>query len=155
MPNVSTSVRAQRAVGGQRVLLAPRAVERDHELRSEAFVRGMVVDKRLQFGDDPAVLAERQLRFDALLDRRQAQFLEPGDRRGRERLVGEVGQRRPPPQRKRLPEASSRLFVRAARERRGRLLCQLLEPPQVELLRPHEIAGRTRFDRRAKELAQV
>ena len=42
--------------------------------------------------------AERQVGFDAVLERGQAQLLEPGDLVLRERLVGEVGQRRPAPE---------------------------------------------------------
>ena len=118
---------------------------------------GVLPHELLQLGDEPAVLAEPELRLDALLDAGEPQLLEPRDRRRRERLVGEVGERRPAPQRERLAQARRRALGRAVREGRAGVLREPLEPVQVERLLPgaDEVARRARLDRRAEELAQV
>ena len=80
---------------------------------------------------------EREVRVDALLERREPQLLEPRDLRLRERLVGEVGERRATPEREGLTQL--------LRGRRGlaaaRLADQPLEARDVQLGRL-EPAGR-------------
>ena len=117
----------------------------------------LLVRERLELGDQPAVLAERQFGLDALLERGEPQLVEPRDRRHGERLVGEVRERRPPPQRERRLQQGGRAIVLTVRERRGGLVRQALEPAQVERVAAgaDEVARRPRLDHRAEELAQV
>ena len=65
----------------------------------------MLAHQRLELPDQPCVLAERQPRVDSILKRRQSRLPKPGDLALREALVGEIGQRLPTPQRKRLAQA--------------------------------------------------
>src|SRR5215208_6108006 len=142
---------------GERVVLPTGPIERGHELGSEALVGGMLTHELLQRGDEPAVLAEPELRLDAVLDAGEPQLLEPRDRRRRERLIGQVGEGWPPPERQRLAQARRRALGRAVREGRAGLLREPLEPGQVERLLPgaDEVARRTRLDGGAEELAQI
>src|SRR5437764_7037030 len=55
----------------ERVGLATRSVQREHQLSGEALARGMLVDERLELPDQLCVLAERELRVNPLLQRRQ------------------------------------------------------------------------------------
>ena len=87
--------------------------------------------KRLELPDRLDVLPERVLGVDARLQRRQAHLLQACDLALRERLVLQVGERRPPPQRQRLAQHPRR------RRRRGRarLLDERFEALQVQLPR--------------------
>jgi hypothetical protein len=62
----------------------------------------------LELGDDKRVLALRQAHVDALFHGGEAQLLQPRDLCLRERLVGDVGQRRSAPQRERVIEPPTR-----------------------------------------------
>ncbi len=48
--------------------LAAGPVEREHQLSAQAFSEGVLGEKCLQFGDQFAMEAERELGFDPLLD---------------------------------------------------------------------------------------
>jgi hypothetical protein len=61
----------------------------------------------LELADELGVLARREIRVDPLLERAEAQLLELRRMRLRERLVGEVGQRRPAPQREGLAQLAA------------------------------------------------
>src|SRR5215211_4255877 len=65
----------------------------------------MLDHERLEVRDELGVGAPLQLRLEQLFSRRRLQFLEPLDLALGERLVGEVGQGRPPPERKCLAQA--------------------------------------------------
>ena len=67
----------------------------------------MLVDEPLQLPDHLGVAAQRELGLDRLLDRSHPQILEPGYLGLGERLVREVGERRPAPERQRALEALS------------------------------------------------
>src|SRR5215204_5860817 len=58
----------------------------------------------LELGDERRVAAEREVGVDPVLERGEPLLLEPRDLRLRERLVAEVGERTPAPQRERLPQ---------------------------------------------------
>ena len=64
----------------------------------------MLGDEALQLADDVGVASEREVGLDPLLERVQAQLLQPRDLRLGERLECELVQRRPPPQGKRLAQ---------------------------------------------------
>ena len=91
-------------VASQRLGLAAGAVEREHQLAAQALPQRMLGDERLELADELGVTAERQVGVDPLLERRQPQLLQPRDLGLGERLVGEVGERRPAPQRERLAQ---------------------------------------------------
>ena len=60
---------------------------------------GLRGDECLELGDELRVTSEREIRLDPLLERDGAQLLEPRDLGLGERLVEEVRERRPAPER--------------------------------------------------------
>ena len=86
------------AVDLQRLRLPPRAVEGEHELSAQALAQRVFTDERLELGDDVLVSCQREIGFDALLETHEPALLQAGDRRLRERLVGDVRKRRPSPE---------------------------------------------------------
>ncbi len=78
--------------------LAPGAVEREHPLRDEPFLERVAMRKHVELADQLHVLAESQVGFDPLRQRRQAKLLQSVDVRLREPLVGEVDERRAAPE---------------------------------------------------------
>src|SRR5262249_25767656 len=101
-----------------------RPVQREHELSVQALTERVLERERFELADELRVAPERQIGIDALLEHRQPELLEARDLDLRERLVGEVGERRASPERQRLVQA-----VRIA-------ACdELLESLEVELTR--------------------
>jgi hypothetical protein len=96
--------------------------------------------ERLELAHKLSVLARGEIGVDPLLERAEAQLLELRRVCLRERLVGEVGQRRPAPQRERLAQLRGRGGGIGA----GRLRDQRLKAGQVELgrLDVERVAGR-------------
>ena len=94
--------RSRLPVGLQRLCLAARAVEREHPLRLQPFAQRVARDERLELAEDLAMAARRQVAVDRALGRGQVQLLEAADLARRERLLRDVGERRPAPQRERL-----------------------------------------------------
>jgi hypothetical protein len=112
-------------------------------------------DQRLQLTDQLGVGAERKPGLDQLLPRRHAQLVEPGDLALRERLIGEVRQRRPAPQRQRHLKRR-RGALGAARGEFAPPLCEEpLEAMRVEALRiePQLVAVLPCRDRRGRTVA--
>jgi hypothetical protein len=89
-------------VGGERVGLPAGSVEREHQHRVEALAQRFGGDERLELCDHTAVPALAEVMLDCELERRQPQLLEPADLGGRERLVGDIIERRAAPQFQRL-----------------------------------------------------
>ena len=81
---------ARLLVGLQRVRLAVRPVQGQHQLRPRALSVGVVADQRLELPHHLGMTTERQLRLDQLLQPRRAQVVEPSDLPLREGLVGEL-----------------------------------------------------------------
>ncbi len=101
------------------------------------------------------MLPEREVGIDPPLDRQQAQLLQTRDRRLRERLVGEIRERRPTPE----PERLAQQPGSGGGIGRGSLLDEPLEAADVELVavEPQDVAGRARDEQRgagAERLAQ-
>ncbi len=92
------------SVGGERVGLTARAVERQHQLRPRPLSECLRLDECLELSDELGVPAESEIGLDPLLERDRAQLLQPGDLGLGERLVEEVRERRPAPERERLAE---------------------------------------------------
>ena len=137
--------------GGERVerlRLAARAVQREHQLAAQALAQRMLGDQRLELGDQLAVLAEREPGLDVVLDRGDPQLLEAADRFLRERLVAHVRQSRPTPEGERVGKGVGRLLRPARGEVVTALPGQLLEPRYVELAGRHagDVAASFRDD---------
>jgi hypothetical protein len=121
------------AIRGQRLRLAARPVEREHELPAEALPHRMARHEGFELRDELFGAPTRELRLDSIFDRRDAQLLEPDDLVLREGLVGEVAERRASPQLQRRTELLRRLLLVARGERGPPLRQRLLEAVAVEL----------------------
>ena len=64
----------------------------------------MLGHQRLELPHQPRLLPDREVGVDPVLERLKPRLLQPRDRALRERLIGEIGQRRAAPQRQRLPQ---------------------------------------------------
>ena len=93
----------------------------------------MEVDQRFELADQPRVLADREPGIDSQLGRLQAQLLEPRHLTLGEGLLGEVGQRRPPPQRDGLQQQLARGDAVPLGHRGVRAPQETREPERVEL----------------------
>ena len=116
-------------VGRERVRLASRAVERQHQLRARPLPERVGPHERLDLGHELRVDVDVEVGRDALLQHAEAQVLEPVDLVLGEVLQLEIRERRAPPQ-----------LECAAQERRplGRLrltglVHERLEPGEVDL----------------------
>ena len=93
---------ARPAVGAERVGLAAAAVEGEHAQAVEVLAQRLVREQRLDLGDRLGVPPGREILLEGLLDRGEAQFLQAADLEVRERLGGDIVERRSAPQRERL-----------------------------------------------------
>ena len=87
-----------------RLRLPASPVEREHQLRAELLAQWVSADELLELADECPVRAELQVGGDSPLERAQPELLQAADRGLGEGVVGEVRQRRPSPQRERLPQ---------------------------------------------------
>jgi hypothetical protein len=93
---------ARRLVGLERFRLTTRAVEREHHMAAKALAQRMQRDQLFELADELGMAALREVGFDALFERRESEFFEARDLGLGERLVRELRQRRPAPERERL-----------------------------------------------------
>ena len=91
-------------VDGERIRLAARTIEREHELTSDALAVRMPADELLELSDELRMAAECEIGVDPVLGRRQAELVETGDLVLCERLAGHVCERRASPERERIPQ---------------------------------------------------
>ena len=124
------------AVGLERFGLPPRAIESQHKLPAQALTQRISRHERLELRHELVVVAERELRLDQIFLRPDVELVEPSNLFNRESLVGEVRQRRSPPERQRRPELLGRVGVIAGGECGAALREQALEAVAVELLGP-------------------
>ncbi len=123
----------------QCLCLAPRAIQRKHQLASKTFTVWMLRHQRLQLGDQLGVPIQLELDCDPFLEHTEMELLETPDVVLRPELVGEVHQGRAAPEGQRLSEQARALgrlgFSRAPNEP--------LKPGQVELVgfEPEAVAG--------------
>ena len=117
-------------------------------MRAEALAKRVLGHQLLELTHQLPMPAQRKIRRHPVLEHRQAQLLQPRDRRLRERLVREVGQRVSPPEGQRLTQRVRRRGRLVPDKRSPALVGQLLESLQVELAFPHfdPVAGRLRDD---------
>ncbi len=141
------------SVGGERVCLAPRAVEREHQLRAGPLAHGLRGDERFELGDELGMTTEREIGLDPLLEHGGSQVLEPRDLGLGERFVQEVRERRPLPERERVAKCTLAGGRVPGVERGATLLCEPREPVDVDSLRLEleDVAGRARDKRRCAE----
>ena len=135
----------------ERLGLAAAAVQRKHQPAVHALPERLLGDEHLELAHDVGVVAGGEIGVKPPLDRDEPQLLQPGERALGERLVGEVGQRRPSPQRERLAQ-------RLGREPRvgvSGLGQQRLEPCEIDLGRVglQHVPGLARDDPVLAELA--
>ena len=146
------------AVGPERVRLPARAVEREHELRARPLAQRLRVDDGLQLGHELDVAAEREIGVDPFLQRHESKLLEPRDLCLREGLVGEVGERRPAPERERLAESRRRTRCIPGGQALPAFVCEPREAVHVHSRRIEleHVAGRAPGDRlRPERLTQL
>ena len=147
-----TEFRDQRAtsvaVCGERVGLAPRAVQREHLLAAQPFAQRMRGDERIELGEHVDVPAAGKVGLDPVLQRRQPAFLEALHMLADGRLVRQIDQRRPPPQVQRLAQQGRGAIRIPRREARAAARHQLVESRDVELVVGHaqHIALRVRHE---------
>jgi len=89
------------AIDLERFRLSTRAVERDHEQPAQALSVAVPVDQRLELSDEVCVTPESQIGLDLRLDAAEAQLLQSSHLRLSERLIHDIGERGPAPQRQR------------------------------------------------------
>ena len=106
-------------------------------------------------GEHDLVLAEREPRGEPLFLAVEAQLLEPGRLAEREVVVGDIGERRPAPERERAAQLSDRELGVPGHLGRAACFCQLLEPNGIERRRVDRgpVAGGNRLDHLSSELA--
>jgi hypothetical protein len=90
------------AIRLQRGGLPATAVQREHPLPVEPLAQRVDLDQRVQARCDLGMPSRGQVGLDGQLRRLDPQLLEPADRRRRERLVGDVREGGPAPQRERV-----------------------------------------------------
>jgi hypothetical protein len=143
-------------VGLERLGLAVRAVEREHELPGQALAHRVVGHQPLELGHQLPMAPQLQVRLDALLQRGDAELLQPGDLGARERLELQAAEWRTAPQRQGIPElprCPGRITVGA-----GALAPRqhLLEVTQVQPGRPNDVPRWLgEEDTRVQRLAQL
>ena len=120
-------------MGLERLGLAVGAVEGEHQLAPQALAVGVLPHEGAQLADQLGRAAGGQVGLHAALQRRQALLLQAGGRRLGERLEGQVGEGRSPPERESAAQRIRRRRRVAARGGLLRLLDQRLEALQVEL----------------------
>src|SRR5262249_58847437 len=91
-------------------------VERDHQRPVQAFAERMQRREALELADERRIAAEREVGVDPQLERGEAELFEPRDLALRKGLVGEVGERRSPPELERLSECVGPTLVDEALE---------------------------------------
>ena len=123
------------AVGLQRVGLAATAVERQHQLAPQALAKGVFGDHGLEVANQLRMASQFEVRGDPILEGTESELLQPGDLRLRERLECEVGERRPTPESKCGAQPIGGGGGVAGGERLAPLQGEILETPEVELLR--------------------
>ncbi len=92
-PVLVAQQRAQVAIAGERVGLAPRPVQREQALGLQPLAQGLRRGEASSSATRSAWRAERELGIDPLLEHREAALLESRDLDLREPRVGELGKR--------------------------------------------------------------
>ena len=129
----------------ERLRLAPRPVERQHQLGAQSLAQRVLGDERLELAGEAAVTSERQVGLDPVLERREVQLLESHDGRLGERLVREVGKSRAAPEAQRLAKTACCAPGITRRGSSSSVRDESLEAVQIQLvgLELDDVAGGT------------
>ena len=119
-------------VGLERLGLTAGAVEGEHELRAHPLPVRVRRREPLELADQLRVAAERQVGVEAVLDRGQAQLLQPGDVGLERGLESEVAERGPAPEREGARERRRGRLGPAGAKLRPRIAHRVLEAMEVE-----------------------
>ncbi len=138
----------RRPVDLERLGLPAAAIERDHQLAAQPLAERVRGDQRLELADERRVPAQRELGVDPLLERCNAQLVQPRRFAPRELLLVEIGERRTAPEGERLgQERRPRGRVRAEGGRQqpfeavGVDSFRLERQPVARSLRQHDVAA--------------
>src|SRR6266568_4836475 len=101
----------QLPTGSERIGLSSRAVQRGHPVRPQPFPERVLTGESIKLTDELAVPTDREVGGDPLFQSREARFFQAGRFCAPERLIGDVGEWRPSPQRKRFAVQSCRATV--------------------------------------------
>jgi len=149
MPSSSTRVRARVLVCLERLGLPARAVQREHQLRTEPLAQGRLGEQSLELGDDVLVAPECEFRVDLELEGAEPQLFDARRLGAREVVVAEVLERGTAEEPERLGQQLCLLPRRSA----AGIGQEPLEEMEVELVlfEPERVAGLARRDSVAPE----
>jgi hypothetical protein len=116
-------------IGGERIGLSTRSIEREHELLQQVLAEGMLGTETFDLRHDLPVAAERQVGVDPCLVRVQDALLKESHLRHSPRLELQIGERRTPHKAECLAEQGGRLL----RVGCSRLPHEAVEPFEVGL----------------------
>ena len=116
----------------KRVGLATAAIQRHHLLCPKALVQGMLCDELLELGDQLGIASTRQVRVNRALQRDEAKLVKARRDRSRARLLGEIGERGPAPQRQRPAELRRGHAKPPVVERPRARACPAFKDPEVQ-----------------------
>ena len=128
--------------------MAARAVEGDHPLGPETLPEGVAGGQGLEFADELAVPAARQIGLDPTLQRRKARFLQTGDLAAGKFEVGHVRVRLSAPKGQGVPKAKGCTWGVAPSQGGVGVVGRGLEPGGVQGFPPgrERVARRSRLD---------
>jgi len=133
-------------VGRQGFALVAGSVAGEHELRPESLPPRVCGDERLELADQIRITAEGEIGVDSLLQRREAQVVQPSNLGLRERGKGQILQRCTPEESERFAQGRCGSLRITGRTRPPTLVHQGVEPLQVTLALAHlqYVSGRAR-----------
>ena len=85
-------------VGLERFRLSVGAIENEHQLTAQPLPKGVLSDERLDLANERRAAPELDFSLDPLLECLEAALLEASDLTLRKGVVGEIGERRAPPE---------------------------------------------------------
>lgn len=137
------------AVGGERIGLATRPVEGQHQLATQPLLQRVDCDEGFELGDQVGDVTDREVCLDPVLHRGEPELLQASDLVLRELEQAQVGQGGPAPERERLAQRRGGADRISGGERVATPLEQTLEHRDVELIRScvEDVASGARLDR--------
>ena len=104
------------AIRRQRIRLAPRVIQGEHQLAPQSLAQRVLTNQRLELARHLGVPGACKVGIDTIFEAGEAQVLEPRDLRLGESLVADVRERRAAPERERLSQRLRRLLLLALSE---------------------------------------